>query len=81
MKAKQMMKTKTTQIFENLSSPFEVSIVYHLRKIVNCIRVELGVLYRPIWYPNAKALEDKNGNPASLSCHLTYTKKRQHQKK
>ena len=41
MTAKQMMKTKTTQIFENLSSPFEVSIVYQLREIVNCIRVEL----------------------------------------
>ena len=67
----------------NLSSPLEMSARilgkysrYQLREIVNCIRVELEFyLYRPIWYPNAKALEDKNGNPASLSCHFTYTKK------
>ena len=73
----------------NLSSPLEMSARilgkysrHQLREIVNCIRVELEFyLYRPIWYPNAKALEDKNGNPASLSCHLTYTKKKTAPKK
>ena len=76
------MKTKTTQIFENLSSPFEVSIAVPIARDRKLYQGGVGVLSRPIWYPNAKALEDKNGNPASLSCHLTqiYKKKTAPQK-
>ena len=80
MTAKQMMKTKTTQIFEPVKSIWGVHSI-PIARDRKLYQGGVGVLYRPIWYPNAKALEDKNGNPASLSCHLTYTKKRQHQKK